>query len=204
VKVKLSPPFFPMDDLRGLYEDEGVGAMEGVGAGGGGEAAAGGGGGISRKVPWSPEEDASLRDAYMRVSAENPEPVRWSTIARLVPSRTSKQCRERWVHHLSPDVTKRAWTPEEDSILFEALKVHKTRWAAIARLLPGRTDHCVKNRYYPPKGRRERREGGGARGGGGGGWWEGGQKKKHLLGWVEQPGETEIGKFAKSEHATRR
>ncbi|RYG49990.1 hypothetical protein EON66_12355 [archaeon] len=29
------------------------------------------------------------------------------------------QCRERWVHHLSPVVNKAEWTAEEDGIIFE-------------------------------------------------------------------------------------
>jgi len=91
------------------------------------------------------------------MSGETPEPVKWCEVALMVGSRSAKQCRERWVHHLAPEVSKVPWTAEEDTILFEALKLHKTSWAAIAKLLPGRTDHCVKNRYYSTKRRIERK-----------------------------------------------
>ena len=103
------------------------------------------------KKPWVAVEDALLRDAYMQASAEAESGVSWTRVAESVPSRTAKQCRERWVHHLAPAVNKDPWTAEEDLILFEALKLHQTNWAAISKLLPGRTDHSIKNRYYSTK-----------------------------------------------------
>ncbi|RYG49991.1 hypothetical protein EON66_12360 [archaeon] len=44
-----------------------------------------------RKSVWTQEEDALLRDAYMRVSAEYEDPIPWLHVAQLVPTRTSKQ-----------------------------------------------------------------------------------------------------------------
>ena len=38
----------------------------------------------------------------------------WTVIAlELGGGRNSKQCRERWHNHLSPEVKKEPWTPEE-------------------------------------------------------------------------------------------
>lgn len=100
------------------------------------------------KHPWTAAEDALLRDAYMRIAATQPEPIPWSRIAELVPDRTGKQCRERWVHHLRPMVDKSAWTEEEDGIIFDQLALVGRRWASIAALLSGRTAQQIKNRYY--------------------------------------------------------
>jgi len=34
--------------------------------------------------------------------------------------RVGKQCRERWNHHLRPDISKAAWTPDEEEAMVQA------------------------------------------------------------------------------------
>ena len=61
--------------------------------------------------------------------------------------RIGKQCRERWYNHLNPSIKKGNWTVQEDKVLFRSQFVFGNRWSEISKLLPGRTENSVKNRF---------------------------------------------------------
>ncbi|CAG7895153.1 unnamed protein product [Brassica rapa] len=93
-------------------------------------------------VTWSQQEDDILRQQITLNGTQN-----WAIIASKFTDKSTRQCRRRWYTYLNSDFKRGGWTPEEDTLLCEAQRLFGNRWTEIAKVVSGRTDNAVKNRF---------------------------------------------------------
>jgi hypothetical protein len=101
------------------------------------------------KVPWTQKEDEILVQIIREKGTKQ-----WKDIAKELNARTGfkhyrhgKQCRERWINHLDPNINRGSWTTEEDIALLKCQLDLGKKWADIAKALGSRTENAVKNRW---------------------------------------------------------
>ena len=102
---------------------------------------------MSKRKKWTIREDKYLKELV------NKEKIpKWDVISHLMKkkkfNKTSKQCRERWMHQLDPGLIKEKWKIEENKNLFARHKELGNHWKQIAGFFPGRTDNSVKNNFF--------------------------------------------------------
>jgi hypothetical protein len=92
---------------------------------------------------FTPEEDALLAHVMNECQFSS-----WVDVARHIPGRSARQCRDRWSNYLCPVNKNGPWLRSEDLLLAQKVAELGPRWARIARFFDGRSENNVKNRWY--------------------------------------------------------
>jgi hypothetical protein len=98
---------------------------------------------VLHKGSWTRQEDEVIIQ-YVRANGC----TAWTKLAKMLPGRIGKQCRERWLNHLDPQISRGPWRPEEDMLLMMLHEQHGNSWSKIAAHMPTRSDNMIKNRWY--------------------------------------------------------
>ncbi|XP_055811575.1 transcription factor MYB36 [Solanum dulcamara] len=100
-----------------------------------------------KKGPWSPEEDAKLKEYIDKFGTGG----NWIALPQKAGlRRCGKSCRLRWLNYLRPNIKHGEFSDEEDRVICNLYANIGSRWSIIAAQLPGRTDNDIKN-YWNTK-----------------------------------------------------
>jgi len=94
------------------------------------------------KRKFSKQEDLQLLSLVGEYGTKD-----WNLISGIMISRSSRQCRERWIKYLAPGNNTRPWTQEEDDKLIKLHSKFGRKWKTISAFFIDRTDISVKNRF---------------------------------------------------------
>jgi hypothetical protein len=103
------------------------------------------------KWKFTPLEDIRLTEVVLRCGCQN-----WGDVARYMPGRNPRQCRERWMNYINPQLSHTPLTAEEDLLLEKKYNEIGSHWKLIASFFPGRSRNFIKN-YWMAKHKRQLR-----------------------------------------------
>ena len=101
-----------------------------------------------QRKKFSPEEDKKLKKLV-----ETMNTYKWDDIAKYMPGRNGRQCRDRYKNYLSSSYFNGQWTVEEDSILRNKYFELGPQWSRLTQFFNNRSCNAIKNRwnYYVSK-----------------------------------------------------
>lgn len=95
-----------------------------------------------KKSRFTTEEDKNLKRFVLIYGKKN-----WHAIAKNMPNRNERQCRERYINYLDSNVNRNPWTEEEDELLISKYQIYGPKWKLISQYFKNRTNINIKNRF---------------------------------------------------------
>jgi hypothetical protein len=99
------------------------------------------------RVPHPKSKFTQSEDFYLISLVKEHGRNNWAAVAQQMPGRNARQCRDRWISFLSPDIVNGPWTEEEEALLCDEFALLGKSWKQIATKFPGRTDINVKSHW---------------------------------------------------------
>ncbi|OHS98969.1 Myb-like DNA-binding domain containing protein [Tritrichomonas foetus] len=96
----------------------------------------------NQRKKFTPEEDEKLRMLVEKQGAQ-----KWDNIAREMPGRTGRQCRDRYKNYLIPGYFNGQWSAEEDNLLRTKFLEFGSQWSKLTKFFNNRSANALKNRW---------------------------------------------------------
>ncbi|OHS99983.1 hypothetical protein TRFO_33442 [Tritrichomonas foetus] len=103
---------------------------------------AGGNSNPALRRKFTEEEDRFLSQLVAEMG-----PRKWDQIAKRMPNRTARQCRDRYSNYLIPGFFNGEWSREEDELLYSKYQEFGPKWAIIKEFFKNRSPNSIKNRW---------------------------------------------------------
>ena len=101
----------------------------------------------NQKQKWTNQEDKLLKNIVSNASIKD-----WNLISKEMNQKNFQkdisQCKYRWNNHLDPILKKDIWKKEEENRLLKLFKEIGPKWKKISDNLNGRSDNCIKNKFF--------------------------------------------------------
>jgi hypothetical protein len=99
--------------------------------------------GRAMRRTFTPEEDVLLKTLVDHLGPKN-----WEAVCAYMPTRSARQCRDRYSNYLVDNLSIDPWSPDEDALILEKFRELGPRWVQIATFVNGRSGNQVKNRWH--------------------------------------------------------
>ena len=101
-----------------------------------------------KRIQWTKEEEDLISKLVEQKGCK-----KWLFISKTISQlfnkhRTPRQCRDRWVSVINPNISKIPLTWREKKLICQLHHIYGNKWVKISKFLRGKTENTVKNWFY--------------------------------------------------------